>query len=473
MTLFIQNAAGTIGTGPVTPLAGTAHMLAICGDPQYGEVVQPAPSNLIQCTYASPQTQTGATANRLFDLINTNFNVNPQNIDIVVVPGDSSFALNDGRLLSTVGGVSMPVGSANNPTTSVVVVYESLSSSNCVKGQASGDYDAPNPPSVILYHELSHARRAATNSSLDRNASGCDTSAEERAAEVDENDMRDFLGVPRRDVGDHCGDPGCDQGCCIVATVTSGSPYSAEVNALRQLRDGFLRRSHVGYRFFEDLHHDYYGFSPQVCRLMADRPELVDAIGTHFVQPLIRSLQLIQAYSRANCSPRQVGEQFAEGLASTPALRALALAEIDEARDVLSNLRRGRASVSRRLGDLGRLLRQRAAKSPYVRWALMDPIDLYLDALTRHLEGADPESIGQAFCEGVDDWGARMPLSEEWKSLSKYDIAQELEFLSAALLRSSATRSRFGRRLLDFFRGDGAVARLLDQAGYISEEVMA
>src|SRR5262249_22612319 len=151
---------------------------------------------------------------------------------------------------------------------------------------------SPNP--VILYHELSHALRTATNSTLPTSRS-CTGSQEEQAAERDENDMREQLGVPRIDANNHCGavcSGGSNQNCCIVASVAIGS-QSIEVDALRRIRDGLLRTSTIGFSFFEHLHHDYYAFSPELVRMMGGNQELVDQVATYVVRPLVLSLHLI------------------------------------------------------------------------------------------------------------------------------------------------------------------------------------
>lgn len=480
MTLFIQDDPGTVGSGTVLPGNVSLHLMAIGNvennDADYGENPLPDPSHLIQVTFAL-NTGTGACPTRLNDLVNTNFNVNPEDIDIIIVGSDGSFTLNDGEMLANVGGVSLSPGETHNginfnPTTSVVVVYESTGGTNCVKGEASGDYDAPNPSSTIVYHELSHARRQATNSSLDGSASGCDTSDEERAAEVDENDMRDQIGVPRRDVGDHCGDPGCGT-CCIVATIASGSGYSAEVNALRQIRDRHLRRSDVGFDFFDQLHREYYTFSPQVCGMMGGSPELTNLIRVYFVRPLTLCLDLVQAHTIRRVDPEELAAQFETGLSACPDLLALSADDLRQALDVLSSncleFNNGATELEERARALSELLRARAGTSPSVKWALIETIEIYIKALMLRLEGTSNIEMGEFLAREFDAWAPNMPLTAVWQTLSMYATSQELAFLNNVLLRNEQTRFQFGRRLISHMPENEKLARVLVDAGFAAK----
>src|SRR4029079_6934325 len=99
--------------------------------------------------------------------------------------------------------------------------------------------------------------------------------------------------------------------CCIVATVASGSAISVEVALLRAVRDGLLRKSEVGYAFFETLHHDYYSFSPQVCTLMAGRPGLPAFVLDGFVRPLVYVLGLIVEYVLHGATAKTLAGRFA------------------------------------------------------------------------------------------------------------------------------------------------------------------
>ena len=467
MALFIQQDAGAVGAGSVFPDKATLDLIQISNnDGGYGENAAAPGSDLKQVTYA--QSQAGACPNRLNTLVNTNFGVNAQNIDIIALGVDNTFILNDGTLISTAAGVTAPVGSGNNPTSSVMVIYDTSNDGGagyCVRDQNSGNMDLQFPSPVILYHELSHALRFANGNPLSTSASGCAASPEENAAEVDENDMRDQLGIPHRDPTDHCGNPGCPTTCCIVASIASGSPYSAEVNALRQLRDRFLRGSEVGFDFFDRLHYDYYNFSPEVCRWMSGSGELRQLVELYFVKPLTLCLGLIHDYTLGGCDTEELGARFEAGLQAAPQLLVLGPEELRQVRALLA----GDWSAQGIWADLGQLLNERAAASEPVRWALLATIGMYVDALEWRLQGLGTTELGERLARSIDQWGAQLPLTEVWGRLSQYALAEELGFLRRALLPRPAARRQFAQRLLDHAGGDPRFTRALDQTGFLLE----
>ena len=80
----------------------------------------------------------------------------------------------------------------------------------------------------------------------------------------EENDLRVAMGLTPRDEHQLSSGCGCPGGCCIVASVASGSSYSEEVGELRRLRDGTLRCSRIGEVLFDHIHREY---SLQSCGL--------------------------------------------------------------------------------------------------------------------------------------------------------------------------------------------------------------
>jgi hypothetical protein len=476
MSLFIQNDSGTVGAGTVFPDRAEADLFTATNmDTNFGEN---APvGDLIQVTYGTQQT-TGPCPTRIHDLINTEFNVNPQHIDIIILAVDGSFTLSDGTSLTNFGGLTMPVGNSENPTNSVLVVYDTSQDNGagyCLKGKVSGNYDLQTPNAVILYHELSHAFRDATNTSLSTAATGCTASPEEAAAETDENDLRTQLGIPLRDTTDHCGQP-CSGGagpntgsCCIVASIATGSVYSAEVNALRQVRDSFLRRSEIGFSFFDWLFEDYYAFSPQVCRLMAISAPLRERIDREFVRPLTMILTLIHDSTLCEVEPVELGRRFESGLATMLQLSGMSRVQVVEALRVLQAVRIGAALSDPALTELSELLNAHAFSSPPVRWALMDTVEIYANALLWYLDGEASEEIGRRLSARIDSWAAQMPLTGIWRSLAIYEIRQELIFLKRCLLRNDDARRQFGERLLEHFPDDRRLPGLLVEAEYISQ----
>ncbi len=471
MSLFILSDHGTVGTGSVFPDRAEADLFTATNlDTNFGE---DAPvGDLIQVTYGTEQS-TGPCPDRVHLLVNTDFGVNAQHIDIIVVAVDGSFALLDGTLLTANAGRTFPVGDPDNPTGSVLVVYDTSQDNGagyCVKGLVSGNYDCPFPNSVILFHELSHAFRYANHTNLSLSATGCTASPEENAAENDENLLRTQLGIPLRDSTDHCGGAcgmaGPNTGsCCIVASIATGSVYSAEVNALRQVRDSFLRRSEIGFSFFDWLFEDYYSFSPEVCRLMAISPPLRDRIERDFVRPLTLVLTLIHTYSLGGA----LGERFESDLAAAPQLTAMSREEVSEAIRVLQVVSRGDVTSDPVLTQLSSLLSTRAIGSPPVRWALMEPVEIYANALLWRLDGVGIDVIDRHLADRFDAWAAEMPLTNVWSTLAKYEIRQELVFLKQCLLRTPQARQRFAERLCEYFPNDLRLPELLLEAEYFSE----
>ena len=307
----------------------------------------------------------------------------------------------------------------------------------------------------------------------------CDPAApEENAAITEENDLRtqiaDALGVAPelRDPNIHCARRGCRGGaCCIVATVASGSHISAEVGALRALRDGYLRRSEAGFAFFERLHEAYYGFSPEVVRLIARHTGLRDLVLRHYVRPLVIALQTIEGYTLGGLRDAELAEDLgrrrvalgaADDEISTGELaRALALLDSDAGEvDELSFGQR----------ELSAILIAHARPDPYIRWALIDPLFLCLRARSAAEGGLTDEQVGRALALDIDEWAAQLPIEDFWASLTCAEVRTELRFLRDSLLVTPPARRRFGRRLEAAFPESRAVRDALAAEPAFDEE---
>src|SRR5207253_2297931 len=186
--------------------------------------------------------------------------------------------------------ISIPPGQAGNPFANHVALFYdmSLCGGHGMWVRKQGGGRAAVTPDVLLYHELSHSFYYVTTGSL----------GTEQQAKTDENDMRDVRSLPHCKVTSHAG--GCGHPlipCCIIASLSTGSPHSSEVNRFREFRECVLRRGGVGDDFFRHFHYHYYGFSPEVCRLMGHHPTLKALIRNYFVVPLLAGLELIIHYS--------------------------------------------------------------------------------------------------------------------------------------------------------------------------------
>lgn len=475
MTLFILTNASGAGAGSIAPGQAQLDLAVISnGDPQLG--FNATPPNLQQVTYN--QTTVGPPPNRLNALVNTNFNVNPQNIDIIILAVGGNFVLNDGRLISNIAGTAMaPAGSggpsaASNPTTACLVVYDTSQSNGdgyCVaRAGTGGILDLPFPNAAILYHELSHAFRIVTGA-LNALTPGCNPSSpEERAAIVDENDVRTQMAAAAgnatvlRDPGIHCGQACSATGtpppnCCIVATVASGSHLSVEVGALRAIRDDHLRATEAGYAFFQALHHAYYGFSPEVVRLMAVSPGLRELVRTSYVQPLVVTLQVIERFCLEGTRGNELGETFNERREAVgcPQLTAH---EIERALALLQgDVRRLSPTPNPAESELAQILLEHAVPDPYVQWGLIQPIRIYLHAMRVARTGRSTSELGRFLEAQVKEWSSQLPIADFWASLTKPQVDAELSFLRQTLLVSPVTFDGFVARLKQTFPSSQAI----------------
>ena len=484
MTMFIQDdAVGTGSTGGVFADRAFFDLAIACNGNGGLGTVATAQANLAQVNYA--RTDPGAPATRIDALVNTNFNVNPANIDIIVLAVAEDFVFNDASSILTRGGTALPPAGSGQPganlnaSASCLAIYDTSSNNGsgyCVARDGTGALDLGIPIPVILFHELSHAFRIVGTGLLALGG-GCDPSSpEENAAIIDENQLRDQMGLPRRDAGIHCGQtcaapPPPEEDCCIVASIASRSPVSAEVVTLRRLRDRVLRRSEVVFDFFEHLHDSYYGVSPEVCRLMIREPRLREHILNLFVRPLVLGLGLIDAYTRGGMRGAELGAKCAE-LATGPGLEELGDAELNLTHALLRGTINGTGIVSENpmLRDLFELLENRARQDRFVYWALVEPADILLGVLVAARAGNSHEELGAHFARRVDDWGARMPLTGVWAALTTSERVRELAFLQQVLLVSPVARADFADRLRARYSADDALARALQDAGYSRKE---
>lgn len=473
MSIFIQNNATGAGGGGVDPTLAFANLMVISnGDTGLG--LGPQVGNRQQVTYA--RSLPGAPPTRLDTLVNTAFNPNygggPQLVNIIILSVLSNFVLNDGTMITAVGGTALPpnnsglLGAGLNNTNDCLVIYDTSQSNGngycTARLGTGGTLDLQSPNAVILYHELSHAFRTVTNTSLALTNTCNPSSPEENAAITDENDLRTQIAtatstpVVLRDPGIHCAAlcTSPPPNCCIIASVASGSPISEEVAALRSVRDGFLRRSEVGFSFFESLHHDYYAFSPQVCTLMARHAELRPLVLEGLVRPLVSALRLIERYARG-CDAAALGGQFVAEHADAAA-GAERLAMLRRAQEVLEGVDAPLTEAER---ELTRLLRP-ALDSRHVRWAIIEPVQIYQSAMRAHLDGCGLGRLCELLYDSVCAWGARMPLDHVWGALNAAELRQELGMLDGLLLRTEGARASFRGRLKREFGGVTAIAAM-------------
>lgn len=450
-----------MGSGAIDPQQALVDLLVIAnGDTGVG--VNTPLAGMQEVTYV--RSDPGIPAVRLDSLVSVWWlpdygqGTGPQVVPIVIVPVLANFTFNDGTSILAVGGRTLPpsnsglAGAGQNPSTNCLVVYDTTQRNHtggyCVARAGTGTLDLPTPRAVLLYHELSHAFRIVNNNSLALTSSSSNVSSpEENAAITEENVLRTQLGgssAVLRDANNHSGAP-CPQGpgpCCIIASVASGSSLSDEVAALRRVRDGFLRRSEIGYAFFERLLWDYYGFSPQVCTLMAGHPEVRALVLEGFVRPLVMMLSLMEELAIGGADPIALGNQF-KVMHHDDEPAVIRLETLSLGRRVLAG---DDVDLPEEWRELSELLAP-ALRSDHLRWGLVEPIAQYESLLAAALSGSGAEELGRRLEDGFEDWAAAMPLDDLWGALTVAELQDSLAFLDTTLLRSQEMRVAFRDRL--------------------------
>ena len=475
-TFILQDATG-IGSDDLDPAQGFIDMSIIANDTGLG-IADPAAGKQ-RMTYT--RTGNGPPRLRLDAMINTAFSPNygsgANNVDTIVVAGLKSLVLGDGSLMANNATVLAPrssalPGASLNPTEQCLIIYDTKLTVCVARAGSGGSLDLPVSPPVALYHEFSHAFRVVTNSLLAVTGICDPSSPEERAAIIDENDLRTDLASRQgasatlRDPGNHCGKTDSDcESCCIIATLVSRSPGSRQVQMLRCARDHFVRGTDVGHAFFEQFFHDYYAFSPQACTLMAGDQPLRRHLLEGFVDPLLDFWNVMVKRGHRLMSSTQLGAAFialhpdrlhAEG-------RHAALLRTSAYWDS------GAGQSTGAPAQLLALLRDRAWPSPYMQWALVAPVRLMHALLTRYLAGADAPAIGRAFTEALDAWAPEVPISTSWAALPAAQVRRELGFCERALLQTTKSKTRFRQRLGERFPDITAVARVLGRVQALDE----
>lgn len=156
------------------------------------------------------------------------------------------------------------------------------------------------PNHVILFHELSHALRLITGTHDMSNPN-----TPEVEAINDENMYRGSIGLPLRQ--------GIDGGCisgllsklipppdkrpvCFIADSTKKSTFESKVKSLRKLRDGVLRKTQFGEKFFSRYYEQYYKISPIIAESMKDNPQTMKLVRWSITYPIIQQLWLFQNF---------------------------------------------------------------------------------------------------------------------------------------------------------------------------------
>lgn len=467
MAMFIITDATGIGSADIDSAQATIDLAIIANDTGFG--VGADAGGLQAVTYA--QSVNGVVQNRLNTMVNTNFSPNygggAANVDTIILAGLKSFILDDGTSMADNGTALPPAssglpGAGLNTTENCLVIYDTEQNICVARAGTGGVLDLPISNAGVLYHELSHAFRIVNNTLLPLGG-GCNPSSpEENAAIIDENDLRTDLanrqGVPAelRDPGIHCGQVGCDGGCCIIATLASKSLSSPQVEYLRHVRDHFVRSTEVGYAFFKRFFYDYYAFSPQACTLMIKHPGLGEHMLAGYIDPLLDFWKLMITRSQQKLDDKALGQLFIEQcqqIECDERLKALKKTEL-----YWSN-QDGNTEAS---DQLIALLLERAWPSPYIQWALIAPVKIYYDMLSLYIDQDNNlELLGTALNKLLDAWTPEIPLCDEWAAFPKSQLLKELEFCEKALLQTHKSKRRFIERIRMAFPNTTAIKSVL------------
>jgi hypothetical protein len=396
LTLFVNLATGL-------PDSAFADLFAICGqDGGLGEANVADPT-VAQITYA--ENNVGVpTADRINLLVNTDFGV-----PIIITALHSDDPSPAGGTIAGNGATGQP-GGPGNP---VLVFYDAQQcdgSGIWAIADADGKTHIPSPAPIPLYHELSHALHFATGT-VNPNSG-----LEEQAAEVDENVMRAEMGVPLRLVTDHtggCGGVAAGGSSCAIVTAAYGTDVQSQVDRLRRFRDTALRATALGQDLFDDLHRQYYLFSPGIADDMRADPVLMDAFRTLLVAPLFAFYEL--ACSVITGHP-ETGDAFTIVISAarnslqshddTGHEHAAVLAR------ALESLAQGKASQPAISGDsylagyLETELARVLGELPLVRWALVMPLAQVWGTLAGHVT---PDELPRRLADWLPAWLEAVP----------------------------------------------------------------
>jgi hypothetical protein len=410
--------------------------------------------NCYPVTYLAPGS--GLTHVRMAEMVNDP-TLSPR---VVIFAVPSNFQIGGGPTTVAAGGITYKPHaletSNGNPLTNDIAIFYDVKLCNDqgvkVKKQPSGR--TGQATSCILYHELSHAYHMLHNST---NSS---SNQEEQAAISDENDLRTIKNMPKRRLAGN--DPnwkkckGPKPPCCIVASLSTGSPYSEEINRFRDLRDDTLRESLIGDDFFNEFFYRYYGFSPEVTRLMGHHPNLKPVILQYFVTPLLAGVELLIHYADNR------GENLAKFLREQA--RRKGLSEIHHKRfldelagylrtarnfdqQVISKILKVKGKDYDGFEELLKYINAETFKDEYINWSLVAVVELWVESAILLYSNRSEAEIDFEIYEKIVNWIGYMPISAAWRDLSRLQTELELQSLEQFIF-DPRSKSTFADRLV-------------------------
>lgn len=398
-------------------------------DGNLGDEPVPTDATVVQMTYdgAAPAPPTAA---RLHALVNNNFGapiVTTENIVITAINGG-----NDPHSGMDVTGNGFSYLDETGDSPVIRNVYDV---SNC-NGQGIFVFDTDGdqitfPRVPLLYHELSHAFRAATDSQLPN---------DEPPAETDENVMRSALELCLRDINNHFGGCGSGDDCggtsngCFIVSATTGSSESAEVTSLRQLRDRVAGVSGLSAQLIDVIYDEYYQFSPGIAVELERDAVARTAVLWIVVRPLLAWYTLAGTLALEQTDPKAVTQAARDVLSACPGyLGGSSIAAL------LETIRSGEplpTDAPQLLLNFAPRIRE-AAGLRFASWAILDPLVRAWTSITCHLDVVDQ----------VAQWLATAPLEALAPPRDSERLDLELGALAGFFDFRPTARRQLGERL--------------------------
>lgn len=421
----------------------------------------PGAYTVAQVTYSGAGATTGmATADRLFTLVNTTTGQNWA-FPILVMPLMGGVSPFTGDNMTANGETGVVTG---NPNPIIFVTYDISNGGGAgIQGFDTSGNPIATPRNVVLYHELSHAFHEALNQNPFPQNQCSGSTDDEPAAEIDENVMRSELGLCLRDVcnhgggsgsGDFCGGvsrPACtgfvsggggptsgSTGCFIVSAAT-GSPESAEVIRLRQLRDRVAAHSSLSGQLIGRIYGEYERFSPAMAKEIEQSTVAKMGALTVVVRPLIAWYTLAGTLAMDSQDQVKLSHAAQDLLDACPRVIGIPVSKM------LDTIKSGLPLPKWAPKPLHELMPaiQQATQLPLASWAILDPLIRAWSITTQHRD-----AVSQVF-----KWLGSAPLETLPQPCKCGALDKELEAVASFFRLNPSEQRRMGARLAEKWPG--------------------
>ena len=317
----------------------------------------------------------------------------------------------------------------------------------------------PNP--VVLYHELSHAFHHL------KGTIGATSAAEEQAAEVDENLMRDQVGLPRRLTTDHtggCGGVGTGPTCRVVTAAfrseNTGEGSTAAVRWLHSTRGALLPRYGLGGELVAQAYAEYLDISWSVADTMSRDPVTRRATRAFVVEPLLQVYAVAAArWLRDTTTGHGSGQlsrarHIPRAATANPPSRGIANDIVNTLRSALGSTETGFAAQtapnsSNEIGAAIAEVARAANDSKLIRWAIIEPLCLYWET------AAEADDFHHALLGAIEaqaaDWIGRAPSFYRTPPTDPDLFAADVRSVLARIALTSKEREALARRLVELY----------------------